>query len=263
MQRDSTHAELLARYKAMRAISFRLNNDVLPKYASAGVLKEAGRQLGVWKHETMVFDTEDQVGVLMDYAYYDCFRRGENAVARYAAENPPAPTSDEEALLAAMKEAFFSIFQVEEVISNVGVRVSDLLTRRRHLIVDLGFAETTVPDFVIASRILPFEDFAITGGAALPVDADALEDIRDHLRARRIALKHLDSMDRQTRADLNAAIIRICLDNGASEDIEYREVGEHPEDDRLIPVVSTRPKIGRNDPCPCGSGRKYKKCCGR
>ena len=23
------------------------------------------------------------------------------------------------------------------------------------------------------------------------------------------------------------------------------------------------PKIGRNDPCPCGSGRKYKRCCGR
>ena len=23
----------------------------------------------------------------------------------------------------------------------------------------------------------------------------------------------------------------------------------------------TRPKIGRNDPCPCGSGKKYKKCC--
>ncbi|MCJ7750823.1 MAG: SEC-C domain-containing protein [Armatimonadetes bacterium] len=21
--------------------------------------------------------------------------------------------------------------------------------------------------------------------------------------------------------------------------------------------------MGRNDPCPCGSGRKYKKCCGR
>ena len=23
------------------------------------------------------------------------------------------------------------------------------------------------------------------------------------------------------------------------------------------------PKIGRNDPCPCGSGKKYKHCCGR
>jgi len=25
--------------------------------------------------------------------------------------------------------------------------------------------------------------------------------------------------------------------------------------------VRSEPKIGRNDPCPCGSGRKYKKCC--
>jgi preprotein translocase subunit SecA len=23
------------------------------------------------------------------------------------------------------------------------------------------------------------------------------------------------------------------------------------------------PKVGRNDPCPCGSGKKYKNCCGR
>lgn len=29
------------------------------------------------------------------------------------------------------------------------------------------------------------------------------------------------------------------------------------------PVQSTVKKIYPNDPCPCGSGRKYKKCCGR
>jgi hypothetical protein len=29
----------------------------------------------------------------------------------------------------------------------------------------------------------------------------------------------------------------------------------------ISPVRST-PKVGRNDPCPCGSGKKYKKCCG-
>jgi len=28
------------------------------------------------------------------------------------------------------------------------------------------------------------------------------------------------------------------------------------------PIVNAAPKVGRNDPCPCGSGRKYKKCCG-
>ncbi len=28
-------------------------------------------------------------------------------------------------------------------------------------------------------------------------------------------------------------------------------------------TVVKDPKIGRNDPCPCGSGKKYKKCCGK
>ncbi|MEE8160244.1 MAG: preprotein translocase subunit SecA, partial [Acidobacteriota bacterium] len=28
-------------------------------------------------------------------------------------------------------------------------------------------------------------------------------------------------------------------------------------------VARTTPKVGRNEPCPCGSGKKYKKCCGR
>jgi Protein of unknown function (DUF1186)/SEC-C motif len=27
-------------------------------------------------------------------------------------------------------------------------------------------------------------------------------------------------------------------------------------------IKSTKPKMGRNEPCPCGSGKKYKKCCG-
>ena len=28
-------------------------------------------------------------------------------------------------------------------------------------------------------------------------------------------------------------------------------------------IVNEEPKVGRNDPCPCGSGKKYKNCCGR
>lgn len=34
------------------------------------------------------------------------------------------------------------------------------------------------------------------------------------------------------------------------------------EQKRSQTVVNEGPKIGRNDPCPCGSGKKYKKCCG-
>jgi len=32
---------------------------------------------------------------------------------------------------------------------------------------------------------------------------------------------------------------------------------------KLEQIVRQTPKVGRNDPCPCGSGKKYKKCCGR
>jgi preprotein translocase subunit SecA len=39
--------------------------------------------------------------------------------------------------------------------------------------------------------------------------------------------------------------------------------GGEPEPAKKKPVKRTQKKVGRNDPCPCGSGKKYKKCCGR
>lgn len=30
-----------------------------------------------------------------------------------------------------------------------------------------------------------------------------------------------------------------------------------------VTVVRSAPKVGRNEPCPCGSGKKYKQCCGK
>jgi len=36
----------------------------------------------------------------------------------------------------------------------------------------------------------------------------------------------------------------------------------YDDDDDEKPYIRESPKVGRNDPCPCGSGKKYKKCCG-
>jgi SEC-C motif-containing protein len=57
------------------------------------------------------------------------------------------------------------------------------------------------------------------------------------------------------------------------EDCEHHEHAEFAkiddtwffEDGHTVPgkpVVRDTPKVGRNAPCPCGSGKKYKKCCG-
>lgn len=37
----------------------------------------------------------------------------------------------------------------------------------------------------------------------------------------------------------------------------------HHHHTRPQTVVREEPKVGRNDPCPCGSGKKYKKCCAK
>jgi preprotein translocase subunit SecA len=43
------------------------------------------------------------------------------------------------------------------------------------------------------------------------------------------------------------------------EKITYSHGGESAK----TPIRRTEKKIGRNQPCPCGSGKKYKKCCGK
>jgi preprotein translocase subunit SecA len=35
------------------------------------------------------------------------------------------------------------------------------------------------------------------------------------------------------------------------------------KEEKVATIVNEGPKVGRNDPCPCGSGKKYKQCCGR
>ena len=256
--------DVLERYKHMRAVNFRLNNEVLTRYAPKKTVKEAARRLGIWEQGTLVFDTKDQVAVLMDYAFYDCFQDGSNAVDRYAAENSPPPGSDEEALVAAMKHAFFSVFRVQKVVTGTGVHVLDILSDRRYFLADVGIGSTAEEALVFASRVLPFEDFIMTCGAALPADAAAQNSIANHLNSMPKSPLDEEPLTREEKADLSASIIRFCLESGASEGVRYGEAAEdHAGDSGVIPFPSADAKIGRNDPCLCGSGKKYKRCCGR
>ena len=43
---------------------------------------------------------------------------------------------------------------------------------------------------------------------------------------------------------------------------ERRDIFEGDKEEKKKPVKRNMPKVGRNDLCPCGSGKKYKKCCG-
>jgi preprotein translocase subunit SecA len=45
---------------------------------------------------------------------------------------------------------------------------------------------------------------------------------------------------------------------------QQRAAAQAPQGEQKVKQIKLeQPKVGRNDPCPCGSGKKYKKCCGQ
>ncbi|MBO5072305.1 MAG: SEC-C domain-containing protein [Eubacterium sp.] len=61
--------------------------------------------------------------------------------------------------------------------------------------------------------------------------------------------------------------VRMLMHVRIEEKVEREQVakvtGTNRDDSANAPITRKSEKIGRNDPCPCGSGKKYKHCCGR
>lgn len=80
--------------------------------------------------------------------------------------------------------------------------------------------------------------------------------------ASRMPQQHTDmSGYRENKAEIDAA----GQDYAANENDYYQEPTTTPTEPAVKrqPTVNVEPKIGRNDPCPCGSGKKFKNCHGK
>ena len=71
-------------------------------------------------------------------------------------------------------------------------------------------------------------------------------------------------MAKNVRHETINALMHVQIE--IKEETKPQMVTQAPTSERLIqhgPYKRATPKIGRNDKCPCGSGKKYKNCCGR
>ena len=118
---------------------------------------------------------------------------------------------------------------------------------------------------------------------------DAMDELKDGIGLRAYGQKDpvvqyriegFDMFD-QMIADIQLNVVKILMNARKREGALNRQesvkiTGEGFEDETIslkgsaptgeknhTPIVNTEPKIGRNDPCPCGSGKKYKNCCGK
>ena len=127
---------------------------------------------------------------------------------------------------------------------------------------------------------------------------EELEDLRDSVSLRTYAQKNplveyklegseiFDKMIDQIKSSVAKTVLRVQIrQEGPRQTAQRKVVETHREGYQFganvasqqaaarasanagavspVQVIRTAPKVGRNDPCPCGSGKKYKNCCGR
>jgi preprotein translocase subunit SecA len=95
--------------------------------------------------------------------------------------------------------------------------------------------------FRSASSLAAFENFL----RALPIQFSAPELASGSAFAQRTAAPQAQPVPAQVSASRGGEMVEEAIE------------------ETTAPVRRDVPKVGRNQPCPCGSGKKYKNCCGR
>jgi hypothetical protein len=110
-----------------------------------------------------------------------------------------------------------------------------------------------------APRLVPFFKDEDLRAEALPSYAMCASCEPSRAGLRRL-FKKIGDLAGGLTADEEMTVKDAINTRAERQDLEpvYGEEGEALVDE---PVATTM-KAGRNDPCPCGSGKKYKKCCG-
>jgi hypothetical protein len=255
--------DLVARYQRLRRVCKELNSAMVGRLGR-DALHEGGRRLGLLRGDTFVFDSEDETAVLMDYCLYHVRRNGRTAVEQYCLDHPPTPGTDEWTCLCAMQDAIHSMFRVDAVEPGVALAVTDLATDEQFLLVDIGLSQSAKPGTLFLSRLLLFDDFAATGGAAIPAG-----------RLPPAELASFSARWKQVSTSRNAdydpaPLVREFLQRGATERVRYLDGPSSPVRDpqmlkahrkERMTLLKQARKADDTRRCPCGSGKMFKNCC--
>jgi hypothetical protein len=199
--------------------------DTMPRRAVEAI----GRELGVLRDDTLILDSEDMLGVIMDCCLFDWVEEGQNLVERYAEQHPPPPETDEAVLLEAMRRARYRILAPQSLVPGAGVRCEDVVTREPLFLMDILFSRSPdLTQYALATRTFPFGEYWTTDGAGLPITRSTAAST-----IRRLARKGLlvvpETGDGAGTHRMAIAIVRACLRHGAARHIRYLDPRQAPD----------------------------------
>lgn len=155
----------LNRYKRYRSVGMELNDKIMKSKMSKELIERAARILGMSHNGQLIFDSKDEMNILMDFGLYEASLGGKTAVQLYQEEQGGSNKIEQE-LLIAMAEAKTSLFFVERVNkSNCQMELQELVAEKRRLtLTDIGFSQTLKNKVIVFFRPIELADFVMTSG---------------------------------------------------------------------------------------------------
>lgn len=204
----------VGQYRRLRAAALDLNYRIaqtIPQRA----YREIGDAIGIRHNGVLVFETEDMKSVVMDCCVFDWLENGKNHVRHFAESHVAGLGPEESSVLAAYLQAQYRILVVESLVPDAGVHCRDILNKERLFLMDVAFSRSLTVGNTIATRTVPFGDYWITTGAALPIPSS--KTVAYAFRG--IERESLASVLRSGVLPLR--MVRACLAAGAAEYIQY------------------------------------------
>lgn len=191
----------LAAYKDYRRVARELMTKVMQASLGRDALDRSAKLLGISSGGVFVFDSEEEMAVLFDFALHDYRVGGKNAIQLYAESKGPASEVERE-LLAGHTAAFTSLFKVVSTskVENALI-LRDLLKDGDDVkLTDINLSGTALPGFLLFLRLVPLRDLNITSGVMFAFPG--------HLESRLLAEDKRPARKREPRDEAQRRFVR-------------------------------------------------------
>jgi hypothetical protein len=157
----------LDRYHAYRTAAKALNQQIMDALVDRAALMGAARGLDIARGDTIVFESEAEMNVLMDYALYESRVHGQSLV-QGCREQTALLSPMQRALLDAMCQSYTSLFRIADIgrDDHTNMLVDVLDQRKQTPLVDILFSRTAEPGMLLFSRVVPLAEMNMTAGIA-------------------------------------------------------------------------------------------------
>jgi hypothetical protein len=212
---------------------------------------------------------DDSIAMVLNDCCFNVFFPGRRTLVDvYVAERLPE-NDDERAVLQAHQRSYFSLFELMQLLPGIGARLRDLFTDEMILLVYPRLAETMRPGLVLPVRVLPLDDFHVLFNGPIPFNnVPSVQQYEESLFKAygQYGVQKGRALNAEQRANIETfqTIDVLALRYPELVPPQRRKASAAPP--TAAPRFGQRPvsammNVGRNAPCPCGSGRKFKPCC--